>query len=243
MFIIAFVIYGRYRFAQRVNRQLEEANNTIQLEKEKSDKLLLNILPSQVAYDLKETGKTEPQLFENVTVYFSDVVGFTSMSSELEPKALISELNEIFTAFDNIIESNQCERIKTIGDAYLCVCGMPEENPDHAENVVRAAIEIIAFLKKRNQQHKTKWQIRVGIHTGKVVGGVVGVKKYIYDVFGDAINTASRMESNSEPMRINISEKTHAMLHDKFNFINREPTEVKGKGKMKMYYIEHARGE
>ena len=238
VFIIAFVIYGRYRFSQRVNRQLEEANNIIHKEKEKSDKLLLNILPSRVAYDLKETGKTEPQLFENVTVYFSDVVGFTSLSSELEPKMLIAELNEIFTAFDNIIEQNGCERVKTIGDAYLCLCGMPEPNSDHAENVVRSAVQIIHYMNERNRSSTLQWQIRIGIHTGKVVGGVVGVKKYIYDVFGDTINTASRMESNSDPMHINISEVTYELVKDKFKIIPRGVHDVKGKGQMNMYFVE-----
>jgi adenylate cyclase len=237
LFILAFIIYGRYRFARRVNRQLEDANALIQKEKEKSDQLLLNILPAQVANDLKETGKTEPQLFENVTVYFSDVVGFTNMSSALEPSLLIAELNDIFTAFDNIIERNDCERVKTIGDAYLCVCGMPAPNPNHAENIVRSALEIVDYMNKRNQTSDIQWRIRIGIHSGKVVGGVVGVKKYIYDVFGDTINTASRMESNSEPMRINISQATYDLVKDKFPITPRGVHLIKGKGEMAMYFV------
>jgi adenylate cyclase len=237
LFILAFIIYGRYRFSQRVNRQLADANALIQKEKEKSDQLLLNILPAQVAIDLKETGRTEPQLFENVTVYFSDVVGFTNLSSSLEPGLLIAELNEIFTAFDNIIERNGCERVKTIGDAYLCVCGMPVPNPNHAENMVRSALEIVDYMTERNRHSDIQWRIRIGIHTGKVVGGVVGVKKYIYDVFGDTINTASRMESNSEPMRINISEVTYHLVKDKFPITPRGLHAIKGKGEMAMYFV------
>ncbi|MFC1853919.1 adenylate/guanylate cyclase domain-containing protein, partial [candidate division CSSED10-310 bacterium] len=176
--------------------------------------------------------------FSNVTVFFSDIVGFTKMSAKLEPKFLIDELNEIFTAFDVIIEKNQCERIKTIGDAYLAVCGLPLENGDHAENIVKAAIEILAYIKKRNKEAPVEWNIRIGIHTGKVIGGVVGIKKYIYDVFGDTINTASRVETNSEPMKINLSEITYSLVKDKFSFVEREPIDVKGKGTLRMYFLD-----
>jgi len=238
IFILVFVMFNRYRFEKKSNQKLEEANNLISQEKEKSDQLLLNILPSRVANDLKETGKTEPESFENVTVYFSDVVGFTNLSSQLEPKFLIDELNDIFTAFDNIVEKHQCERVKTIGDAYLCVCGMPTSNPHHAHNVVRSAVEIIKYMQERNKNTEIQWHIRIGIHTGKVVGGVVGVKKYIYDVFGDSINTASRMESNSEPMHINISQSTYELVKDDFSITPRGSLAVKGKGEMNMYFVD-----
>jgi class 3 adenylate cyclase/Flp pilus assembly protein TadD len=231
VFILAFIMFLLYRTKKK-------ANQSLSFEKAKSDKLLLNILPVRVANDLKEKGKTEPESFENVTVYFSDIVGFTHLSTQLEPKVLISELSNIFTAFDNIVEKNQCERIKTIGDAYFCVCGMPEENSHHAENIVQSAIEIIGYLRERNHTSQFKWKIRIGIHTGKVVGGVVGVKKYIYDVFGDTINTASRMESNSEPMKINLSETTYQIIKDKFKVIERGSIPVKGKGEMKMYFVD-----
>ncbi len=238
IFILVFVLFNRYRFEKKANQKLEEANNLIRQEKEKSDQLLLNILPVRVANDLKETGKTEPESFEEVTVYFSDVVGFTNLSSQLEPKFLIDELNDIFTAFDNIVEHHQCERVKTIGDAYLCVCGMPTPNPHHAHNMVRSAIEIIHYMQERNKRSEIQWRIRIGIHSGKVVGGVVGVKKYIYDVFGDTINTASRMESNSEPMRINISQTTYDLVKDQFPIQARGALAVKGKGEMSMYFVE-----
>jgi len=210
----------------------------IMKEKKKSEKLLLNILPVRVAQDLKKTGKTDPVAFTDVTVCFADLVGFTKISSNVEPKELIDELNDIFTAFDSIIEKNRCERIKTIGDAYLAVCGMPQENENHAENILKSAIEIVQHLEERNQKSKIKWNVRIGIHTGKVVGGVVGVKKYIYDVFGDTINTANRMESSSEPMKINVSEATHGILKNRFHFTPREEVEVKGKGRMKMYFAD-----
>jgi len=223
------------------NYELAKRNNIIIQEKQKSDKLLLNILPIRVANDLKETGKTEPEAFDNVTVFFSDIIDFTKISSQLETPVLISELNSIFTTFDNIIELHQCERIKTIGDAYLAVCGMPEKNSNHAENIINAAIDILEYLTKRNQNMtQEKWKVRIGIHTGKVIGGVVGIKKYIYDVFGDTINTASRMESNSEQMKINISDTTYRIVKDKFKVTPRVPLSVKGKGKMNMYFIDNS---
>ena len=217
---------------------VKERTSELESEKEKTEELLLNTLPVKVVNELKENGISEPESFEEVTVYFSDIVGFTNISSQLEPALLIKELNEIFTAFDDIMERNHCERIKTIGDAYLAVCGMPDENDSHAYHMARAALEITNYMNRRNENSEINWKIRIGIHSGKVVGGIVGVKKYIYDVFGDTINTTSRMESHSEPMRINVSETTFGLLKDKFSFTPREPMEIKGKGKMRMYFLE-----
>jgi len=208
-------------------------------ERAKSEKLLLNILPKKIATTLKKTGKAESESFENVTVYFSDIVGFTNASSGLDPAYLISELNDMFTLFDDIMEYHQCERIKTIGDAYMAVCGMPNPNENHAENIIKASRDILAALSKRNDSSEIQWRIRIGIHSGKVTGGVVGIKKYIYDVFGDTINTASRMESNSEAMRINVSERTYDITNSTFQFIKREPMEIKGKGMFQMYFLDH----
>jgi class 3 adenylate cyclase len=216
---------------------VKERTKELAEEKEKTEDLLLNILPPKVVDELKKSGKTVPESFENVTVFFSDIVGFTQLSTILEPDVLIGELNELFTAFDDIMASNDCERIKTIGDAYLAVCGLPRENKDHARNIINAALEIREYLEKRNSEASLKWRIRIGIHSGKVVGGVVGVRKYIYDVFGDTINTTSRMESNSEPMQINVSDTTYKLVEDSYEFISRELTEIKGKGKMLMYFL------
>ncbi|MDM8517740.1 adenylate/guanylate cyclase domain-containing protein [Desulfobacterales bacterium HSG16] len=236
--VLALVLYNRFRLKKKAHSELETAHSIIKEEKDKSDKLLLNILPVRVAENLKESGKTEPESFDNVTVYFSDIVGFTKLSSTLEPNYLINELNDIFTEFDYIVEKNNCERIKTIGDAYLCVSGMPKEDPNHADNIIQSSIEIIQYLEERNRHSKIQWTIRVGIHSGKVVGGVVGIKKYIYDVFGDTINTASRMESNSSPMKINLSEVTWQIVKDRYKCIERESLNVKGKGEMKMFFLD-----
>lgn len=222
-------------FIQR--KIISEQKEEILREKDKSDKLLLNTLPKKIVEELKMKGSADPEEFENVTIYFSDFVGFTKLSSELEPKFLISQLNEIFTAFDDIMEKHGCERIKTIGDAYMAVCGMPEPHNDHADRMIRAASEMLEYLEKRNEIAEIKFVMRVGLHSGNVVGGIVGVKKYIYDVFGDSVNTASRMESNGEAGKINISEATYKILKDKYDFTSRKPLEVKGKGKMNMYFV------
>ncbi|NND76646.1 MAG: adenylate/guanylate cyclase domain-containing protein [Flavobacteriales bacterium] len=213
-------------------------HRVIEDEKNRSEQLLLNILPPRVASDLKKTGYSSPKVYNNVTVLFSDIVGFTSSASSIEPQILINALNELFTAFDMIMQKHNCERIKTIGDAYLAVSGMPDENEDHASNMVKAAKKIILYAEHRNETHPIKWQIRIGIHTGKVVGGIVGVKKYIYDVFGDTINVASRMETSCDPMKINISGSTFKLIEKEFECKARGHIMVKGKGEMNMYYLQ-----
>ncbi|MEA3494738.1 MAG: adenylate/guanylate cyclase domain-containing response regulator [Bacteroidota bacterium] len=219
-------------------RTIEIQNRRLAHEKIISEDLLLNTLPQKVVSDLKKFGETTPEDFSDVSVFFSDLVGFTEMSAKLKPQELISELNIIFTAFDDIMEAYNCERIKTIGDAYMAVSGMPEKDKNHAENIINASIEIIKFVEERNIQKDSKWEIRIGINSGNIVGGIVGVKKYIYDVFGDTINVASRMESNSTPMRINISDATYKLVQDKYVFSSREAMEIKGKGKMKMHFVD-----
>ena len=221
------------------NLNLLEAKEIIEAEKARSEKLLLNILPLKIANELKEHGKTDPESYENVTVLFSDIVGFTEISGQIEPHALIAELNDIFTEFDRIIRKNSCERIKTIGDAYLCVCGIPESSEQHAFNILSSAVEMMNYINLRNKRTELQWPIRIGVHSGKVVAGVVGVEKYIYDVFGDTINTASRMESNSEPMKINVSSTTYELVKDKFEFAERGEMHVKGKGSIKMYFLNY----
>ena len=207
-------------------------------QRQKSEQLLANTLPEKVIADLKETGTSKPELFKNVTVMFSDFVGFTKMSTNIEPELLISELSDIFTAFDTIIAQNHGERIKTIGDAYMAVSGMPNEDPNHAKNIVQSATEIIAYLEQRNSTSELKWQARIGIHSGPVVGGIVGTKKYLYDVFGDTVNTASRAETASDTMRITISQSTYDLVANAFRFTPRGPIDLKGKGELNLYFVE-----
>lgn len=220
------------------NLKLLERTEELAAARERAWKLLLNILPEKVATDLELRGKTRARGFNNVTVLFSDIVDFTRKSGRIAPRTLIGELNQIFTAFDEIAEKNGCERIKTIGDAYLCVCGMPVPDKDHAVKMVRMAKGMVAYLRARNRTSRHKWEIRVGIHTGRVVGAVVGVRKYIYDVFGDTVNLASRMEHHSESMKVNISEAVAKLVKGKCKLIERPCLQVKGKGKLRMYFVD-----
>lgn len=226
--------------------KMKKAHKLIAIERDKNEQLLLNTLPAKVVNDLKENGIAVPQKFNQVTVCFIDIVGFTKVSATLDPKVLINELNDIYTSFDEIMIKHECERIKTIGDAYLAVCGMPQPNDRQAVMMLRASLEIIDYINHRNTIATHEWKIRVGIHSGPVVGGIIGIKKYIYDVFGDTINTASRMESNSEPMLINLSKYTYQLLKDdpfvkqqNIVFVARPPILVKGKGTMHMYFVEN----
>ena len=217
----------------RVDTQME----LIQRRKE-TERLLNNILPGKVIEDLKESGGSKPELFSDVTVLFSDFVDFTEISTRTAPETLINELSELFTAFDDIMEKNRCERIKTIGDAYLAVCGMPNSDANHAENVVRAAVEMMAFLNERNASSPFQWKSRIGIHSGPVVGGIVGTKKYIYDIFGDTVNTASRVENSSETMKISITDSTRKLLPDTFHCTPRGAIELKGKGVVELFFVD-----
>lgn len=207
-------------------------------EKKKSDELLLNILPKQVADELKSLGKATTKRHENVTILFTDFKDFTPLASSISPIKLVKELNEIFSRFDDIMEEFQIEKIETIGDAYFAACGLPEENKDHAFQCVKAAKQMFRYLEERNKKNEIQWKMRAGIHSGPVVAGVVGKKKYAYDLFGDTVNTASRMESNGEVGRINISGTTYELIKEKYNCIPRGQINVKGKGNLNMYFVE-----
>ncbi len=215
-----------------------KARKKSELERKKSDELLLNILPSEVAAELKSTGVSEAKYFDHVTVIFTDFVNFTKASETLSPKELVNELHTCFKMFDEIISKYGIEKIKTIGDAYLAVSGLPVPDPKHAENVVRAALEIVACMRDRQANIGDRaFQVRVGIHSGNAVAGIVGVKKFAYDIWGDTVNTAARMEQSSEAGKINISEVTYELVKDKFNCRYRGEIDAKNKGQMKMYFV------
>jgi class 3 adenylate cyclase len=222
----------------RLRWQLEERNRLLNEEKKKTESLLRNLLPMKVAEELMETGRYRPRSFEQVTVCFIDIVAFTATSARLEPELIINELDDIFTEFDRIANEYRCERIKIIGDAYLFACGVPEERQDHAWLAIQAARQMVACLDKRNLAARQPWLVRVGLDSGKVVGGIVGSQKYLYDIFGDTVNLAARMEELSLPMRVNISAATHALVEDRFTFTRRSDITVKGKGRLSMYFVE-----
>lgn len=237
LFLIGLLALGLFRrnaFIQKTKRIIEQ-------EKQRSDQLLRNILPEETAKELKEHGKVTSHRFDSVTVLFTDFVGFTKYSEGLSPEALVETVDFYFSKFDEIIEQYGLEKIKTIGDAYMCVGGLPFEIEDHAKKIVKAAIEIVTFVEEisDNQQTERNFSIRVGIHTGSVVAGVVGSKKFAYDVWGDTVNIAARMETNSEEGKINISASTHNLIQDEFECEYRGEIDVKNKGMMKMYFVKN----
>jgi adenylate cyclase len=207
--------------------------------RKQSDELLLNILPNEIATELKATGTTTAKHYNNVTVLFTDFVNFTQAAEQMNAQGLIDELHACFKMFDEITAKYNIEKIKTIGDAYLAVCGLPTADPKHAENIVRAAKEITMFMEDRlgKMGVERTFQVRVGVHSGSVVAGIVGVKKFAYDIWGDTVNTAARMEQHGEAGKINISETTYDLVKDKFSCEYRGEVEAKGKGVMRMYFV------
>jgi adenylate cyclase len=235
LMILAGGLWSRLRYIRRTTV-------IIHSEKLRSDNLLLNILPYNVAEELKIKGSTEAKLFDQVTVLFTDFKDFTSISENLTPKELVKDIHECFSAFDLIIEKYGLEKIKTIGDSYMAAGGLPNPNITHAVDSIKAAIEILNFIEtgKANKMAKgaPHFEIRIGIHTGPVVAGIVGVKKFAYDIWGDTVNMASRMESSSEAGKINISESTYLLVKDKFKCVHRGKIEAKNKGSVDMYFVE-----
>ena len=217
---------------------LTRNNGLLSKERKKSDDLLLNILPEEVAGQLKDKGSAAAKRFDNVTVLFTDFVDFTKTCDHLSPEALVEELDACFKKFDEIVGRHGIEKIKTIGDAYLACAGLPIANPEHASKAILAAKEISAFMQDRHAKLGNRtFEVRIGVHSGSVVAGIVGNKKFAYDIWGDTVNTAARMEQNCEPARINISETTYELVKDKFACEYRGEIEAKGKGLMRMYYL------
>lgn len=232
---IAIIIYRNYRNKIKTNKILDSRNAQIQL-------LLLNILPEEVAQELQANGIATPRYYEKASVLFTDFKGFTKLAENLSPWEVVSELNDYFMAFDDIIEKYELEKIKTIGDSYMCAGGIPTENESHLVNIIKAGLEMQEYISARNQErieaNMPKWDIRIGINTGPLVAGVVGKKKYAYDIWGSTVNVASRMESNGEPGRVNISAATYELIKDKYRCTYRGKIFAKNIGEIDMYFVE-----
>ncbi len=221
--------------------ELAEKNNILNVELQRSEELLLNILPYETAQELKMKGKAEARFYPDITVMFTDFKGFTQIAEKLSPEQLVEEIDEIFTAFDLIMDKHGIEKIKTIGDAYMAASGLPALKDSHALDMVNAAVDIIKYMESQKQIRSAAgrpiFDIRVGIHTGPVVSGIVGHKKFAYDIWGDAVNLASRMESSGEAGQINISQATYERINSAYSCTFRGEIEAKNKGKVGMYFV------
>lgn len=234
--IIAVIIFRNYLQQSKTNRVLDK-------QKVEIEHLLLNILPQEVAGELQTKGYSKPRHFEDVSVLFTDFKGFTSIADKLSPAAVVEQLNECFMAFDNIIDKYGLEKIKTIGDAYMCAGNIPSPNPNHSYKIIKAGLEILEFINDYNARRfkdgLEPWEIRIGVHIGPVVAGVVGKKKYAYDIWGSTVNIASRMESNGDPGRVNISAATHEIIKADFACSYRGKIQAKNLGEIDMYFVDY----
>lgn len=230
------------RLLKNSSEEVGRQKRALESERNKSDSLLLNILPEHVARELKEKGSITPKHYPIATVLFSDLAGFTKITKGMDPKALVDELNYLFVGFDRIIQHHAMEKIKTLGDGYMAAAGIPIQNSTNPVEAVEAGMELIAFVNER-REHNLKtglppWELRIGIHTGEIIAGVIGSNKFSYDIWGATVNTASRMESAGEPGKLNISGITYQLVKDKFKCIRRGRIEVKNMGKMEMYFVD-----
>lgn len=240
--LLALGLLHRYRYVRRTRNELSAKNVLINQEKDRSDELLLNILPAETAEELKAKGRSEARHFEMVTVMFTDFKGFTQIAEKLSPQQLVDEIDYCFRHFDNIITRHNIEKIKTIGDAYMCAAGLPVTTESHAVDMVKAALDIQSFMeklgKKRKAEGRPLFEVRIGIHSGPVIAGIVGTKKFQYDIWGDTVNVAARMESSGEAGKINISQCTYDRIKDQFECSHRGKIEAKNKGLVDMYFVE-----
>ncbi len=253
LLVLVVLLYNRFRTIQLRRRQkkleliVEERTEQITLERDRSESLLLNILPSEIAEELKHSGQAQAKKINHVTVLFTDFKGFTKYSEKVSPESLVRDLHESFTAFDEIMVKHGVEKIKTIGDAYMAAGGLPTPNETHAQDVLAAAFEIRDFIEagkaKKIANGLPYFEIRIGIHTGPVVAGIVGVKKFSYDIWGDTVNTASRMESSGHEGMVNISQTTYELVKDlsNYRFESRGKITAKGKGELEMFFVEQVK--
>jgi adenylate cyclase len=239
--ILGGAIFFRYQTISKHNAVLSEKNSIIEAEKKRSEELLLNILPAAIADELKKNGSAVARRYENASVLFTDFQGFSAISKQLSPEKLVSDLDYAFKNFDRIIGAFGLEKIKTIGDAYMCAGGLPEDGSGHPRDVVKAGLAIQQFLADWNKEKKRvgepPFEARIGIHTGPLVAGVVGSRKFAYDIWGDTVNVASRMETTGDIGKVNISAATYSFIKDEFNCEYRGKVPAKNVGEVEMYFV------
>ncbi|MCB0793098.1 MAG: tetratricopeptide repeat protein [Flavobacteriales bacterium] len=237
--ILAGALLGRLRYINKTKIAIER-------EKQRSDELLHNILPEEVAAELKEKGRAEARQFDRATVLFTDFKGFTQLTEQLSAAELVDEIDSCFKGLDAIVEKHHVEKIKTIGDAYMAAAGLPDPEASSAADIVLAALDMRDHIAQRRTERlrigKPAFEMRIGLHSGPVIAGIVGVRKFAYDIWGDTVNTAARMESSGEPGRVNISQSTYEQVKDTpgLRFEPRGLVEAKGKGELRMYFVERA---
>lgn len=241
----AGVAIDNARVYQNLDKLVALRTRDLEAERNKSEQLLLNILPREICDELKSRGRVTPRRYESATILFTDFVGFTAYSEDKDPEDLLYDLEACYSLFDEIVEKHGLEKLKTIGDAYMCAGGLPKPNDTHPVDCVNAAIDmvdaIVALHAAREALGQPFWNVRVGVHTGPVVSGVVGSKKFAFDVWGDTVNLASRMESNGVVNRVNVSQATFEAARMAFRFEPRGPIKVKGQGEVNMYLVKDRR--
>lgn len=235
-------VFGNYLFVLSiVGVMVMVLGDTLERERRRSEALLLNILPKSIVEELKHAGRSEPRHYPSATILFTDIVGFTRMAEKTSPDALVRDLDAVFSVFDRIVSEHHVVRIKTIGDAYMAAGGVPEPNETHPLDVVQCALDMQKAMQvinqERQKQGKEAWRMRIGVHTGAVSAGVVGMDRFAYDLWGDAVNVASRMESHGEADRVNISEATYMHVASAFKTESRGCVPVKNRGELKMFFV------
>lgn len=236
--VLIVILIGAFILMYRNQKKMQSTNKALSVEKKKSEDLILNILPAKVVSELQDKGMSFATRYDNVTVVFTDFVSFTKVAERFSPEQLVGELHSCFKAFDALLDKYNMEKIKTIGDAYLAVSGLPANNPNHATDAVAFAKNLQGVMAYRKTQlGDATFEMRVGVHTGSVIAGIVGTRKFAYDIWGDTVNTAARIEQNSKPGMVNISQTTHELVKTKFPCEFRGEIEAKGKGKMNMYFV------
>lgn len=240
---MASILHQREKEKETALTDLGEKATALEKEKGRTEKLLLNVLPIAIADRLQRGEKVEAETFPEVTVLFADVVGFTKLAAELGPRSVTNLLNELFEIFDDLAEKYKLEKIKTIGDCYMAVAGVPDRSPTHAQQMADFSLEALSILKSQNQKLSRNLQIRIGMHSGTVAAGIIGRKKFAYDLWGDVVNITSRLEGTAEPMKIHVSESVHARLEDSYLFEERGEVELKNRGKLRTYYLVGKKAE